>query len=110
MIVTPALTIIADIVGVLGGLVVGVTTLDLSVAGYFSETRKAMELWDIEHGVCKSVIFALAIGLIACQQGFAASGGAEGVGKRTTSTVVISLFAIVLFDALFTMIFRFFGL
>jgi phospholipid/cholesterol/gamma-HCH transport system permease protein len=82
----------------------------LSVQGYLTETRKAMELWDVEHGVCKSVIFALAIGLIACQQGFAAQGGAEGVGRRTTSTVVTSLFSIVVLDALFTMIFRFFGL
>lgn len=110
MLVAPALTMIADIIGVLGGLVVGITSLDLTVQGYIIETKKAMELWDVEHGVIKSVIFALAIGLIACQQGFAASGGAEGVGKRTTSTVVTSLFAIVVLDALFTMIFRFFGL
>ena len=110
MIVTPLLTAVGDIIGLAGGLVVGVTTLDLSVRGYFNETQKAMTLWDVEHGLCKSVIFAMTIGLIACQQGFAASGGAEGVGKRTTSTVVTSLFSIVVLDALFTMIFRFFGL
>ena len=110
MIIAPMLTVIADIIGVLGGLVVGVTSLDLNVHGYFIETRKAMELWDVEHGIIKSVVFALAIGLIACQQGFAASGGAEGVGQRTTSTVVTSLFTIVVLDAVFTMTFRFFGL
>jgi len=44
--------------------------------------------------------------LIACQQGFAAEGGAEGVGKRTTSTVVTSLFMLVIVDAAFTVIFR----
>ncbi len=110
MIVVPALTIIGDFIGVLGGLFVGVTSLDITVQGYLLETRKAMELWDIQHGLIKSLAFALAIGLISCQQGFAASGGAEGVGRRTTSTVVTSLFAIVVLDALFTIVFRFFGL
>lgn len=110
MIVAPMLTMIADIVAVLGGLLVGVTSLDLSVHGYLIETRKAMELWDVEHGLWKSLAFALATGLIASQQGFAAAGGAEGVGRRTTSTVVASLFAIVVLDALFTIVFRMFGL
>ncbi|MBX3225957.1 MAG: MlaE family lipid ABC transporter permease subunit [Labilithrix sp.] len=110
MIVTPLLTVIGDIIGVLGGLFVAVTSLDITPRGYLIETQKAMELWDVQHGVCKSFAFALAIGLIACQQGFAASGGAEGVGRRTTSTVVASLFALVVLDALFTVVFRFFGL
>jgi phospholipid/cholesterol/gamma-HCH transport system permease protein len=58
----------------------------------------------------KSAAFALAIGLIACQQGFATSGGAKGVGERTTATVVTSLFAIVLIDAAFTVFFRAVGI
>jgi len=56
----------------------------------------------------KSGIFAVAIALIACQQGFAARGGAESVGRRTTSTVVTCLFALVLLDALFTVCLRIF--
>jgi phospholipid/cholesterol/gamma-HCH transport system permease protein len=108
--VTPMLTVIADIVAVVGGLIVAMWSLDLSANGYFIETKKAMELWDVEHGLVKSVAFALAIGLVACQQGFATSGGAEGVGRRTTATVVISLFVIVVLDALFTIVFRVFGL
>lgn len=110
LIVTPFLTLIADLVGVLGGLVVGVTSLDLTAQGYLIETKKAVELWDVQHGVIKSFAFALAISLIACQQGFSASGGAEGVGRRTTSTVVTCLFALVLIDALFTIVFRMFDL
>jgi phospholipid/cholesterol/gamma-HCH transport system permease protein len=57
-----------------------------------------------------SLAFAIAIGLIACEQGFAASGGPQGVGRRTTSTVVTSLFAIVALDAGITLLYRFFGL
>ena len=106
MIVVPLLTMIGNFVGVLGGLVVGSTSLDIGVTAYLNETRSAVKLWDIGTGLIKSAAYAGAVSLIACQQGFATSGGAEGVGKRTTSTVVISLFAIVLIDALLTVVFR----
>lgn len=106
VLVVPILTIIADFVGVGGGLLVGVINLDLTAHGYLIETVHSVKGWDVVTGLLKSIAFAVAIALIACQQGFAASGGAEGVGKRTTSTVVTSLFAIVIIDALFTVIFR----
>jgi phospholipid/cholesterol/gamma-HCH transport system permease protein len=109
LLVLPALTIIGDVVGVLGGLFVAVTSLDVSMHAYFIETTISVQLWDVEHGLIKSVAFALAIALIACQQGFAASGGAEGVGRRTTSTIVTSLFALVILDALLTVTFRLLG-
>jgi phospholipid/cholesterol/gamma-HCH transport system permease protein len=106
LLVVPVLTLIADFVGIAGGLVVGITDLDLTTQGYLVETLKAVHGWDVVTGLMKSVVFSVAIALIACQQGFAATGGAEGVGKRTTSTVVTSLFALVLIDAFFTAIFR----
>lgn len=109
LVVVPILTLVADFIGVSGGLAVAVTDLDLTTQGYFIETMRSVVGWDIVTGLIKSVVFAIAIALIACQQGFAASGGAEGVGKRTTSTVVTSLFALVVIDALFTVIFRMFG-
>jgi phospholipid/cholesterol/gamma-HCH transport system permease protein len=106
VLVVPFLTLIADFIGIAGGLAVGVTDLDLTTQGYMIETLKSVQTWDVVTGLLKSVVFAIAIGLIACQQGFAASGGAEGVGKRTTSTVVTSLFALVIIDAAFTVTFR----
>jgi len=109
LLVVPLLTLIADFIGITGGLVVGVTDLDLTTRGYLIETLKAVHGWDVLTGLIKSVVFSVAIALIACQQGFAASGGAEGVGKRTTSTVVTTLFALVVIDALFTALFRAFG-
>ena len=110
MLVMPVLTLLGDLVGVLGGLVVGMTTLNLTFSGYLSETVKALTVWDVLSGTIKSVVFALAISLISCQQGFATTGGAEGVGKRTTASVVSSLFALIVIDAGFTMFFHFFGL
>ena len=106
VLVVPVLTLLGDFIGIAGGLAVGVTDLQLTTQGYMIETMKAVQTMDIATGLIKSGVFAITIGLIACQQGFAASGGAEGVGKRTTSTVVTSLFALVMIDALFTVTFR----
>ena len=106
LVVVPILTLVGDLVGIAGGAVVAVTSLDLTLTGYVSETRKAVQMLDLETGLLKSFVFGLAIALIACQKGFATSGGAEGVGRRTTSTVVTSLFALVIIDAVFTVVFR----
>ncbi len=110
VLVVPVLTLIADIVGILGGLLVAVTSLGLSPRGYLNETRATLTAWDVESGILMSAAFALVIGLIACEQGFSATGGAQGVGRRTTKTVVASLFAIVLLDAAFTVFYRAFGM
>lgn len=110
MLVMPLLTLLGDAVGMLGGLVVGLGTLDLTLVGYLNETQKALGLWDVFSGTLKSVVFAMVISLIACQQGLATSGGAQGVGKRTTSAVVSILFALILADAAFTVVFHAFNL
>jgi phospholipid/cholesterol/gamma-HCH transport system permease protein len=110
LIVVPLLSLLADVAGVLGGLVVGVTNLDLTVRGYLNQTARVVSLWDISSGIVKSMVFAFAVALIACQQGLATSGGAEGVGRRTTSTVVISMFTLILIDAVMTVFFRMAGL
>jgi phospholipid/cholesterol/gamma-HCH transport system permease protein len=110
VLVVPVLTVLADVAGVLGGLVVAVTSLGLPARGYFNEMRSTLAAWDVQSGLVLSVAFAIAIGLIACEQGFAASGGPQGVGRRTTSTVVTSLFAIVLLDAGITVLYRSYGL
>ncbi len=110
LLVVPVLTVLADFVGMLGGLVVAVTSLGLTPRTYLNELRSSLTPWDVQSGIVLSAAFALAIGLIACEQGFAASGGPEGVGRRTTSAVVTSLFAIVFLDAGITVLFRAFGL
>jgi phospholipid/cholesterol/gamma-HCH transport system permease protein len=108
--VLPILTLLGDLVGILGGLLVGVVNLDLTITGYLNQTQRAMVPWDVFQGLIKSAVFALAIGLISCAQGLATTGGAEGVGRRTTSAVVMSLFALILIDAAFTLAFHTLGL
>lgn len=106
LLVMPILTLLGDLVGLSGGLVVGITSLDLTLLGYLNETQRALHVWDVFQGVVKCAFFAVAIGIVACQQGLSTSGGAEGVGRRTTASVVISLFALILVDAGFTVLFH----
>lgn len=110
MVVMPLLTLLADSVGILGGLVVGVVSLDLTPVSFFTQLQDAVSLADVFSGVSKSVLLGLAIALISCQQGLATSGGAEGVGRRTTAAVVTTLFALVLLDAVFTIFFQAVGI
>jgi phospholipid/cholesterol/gamma-HCH transport system permease protein len=110
VLVVPLLTLLADAVGIAGGLIVGAVILDITPTAYWIETLSAVKPWDVWSGVAKSVVFAGAIGLIACQQGLATSGGAEGVGRRTTSAVVSILFSLILLDAVFTILFGALGL
>ena len=110
LIIAPLLTFLADGVGIIGGLLVGKWTLDITPKAYWIETLSAIKPWDIWSGALKSVVFGAAIALIACQQGLATSGGAEGVGRRTTSAVVMILFALILLDAVFTLVFGALGL
>lgn len=100
----PLLTLLADAVGIAGGALVAVTQLDLTAAAFFTELRQAVQLSDVLSGLAKSVVFAAAIAIIACQQGLATSGGAEGVGRRTTGAVVMILFVLILIDAVFTVL------
>lgn len=106
MLTMPMLTLLANVLGILGGLCVGVFSLDLTVVAYFIQLQKAVKLWDLYSGLIKASAFGLAIAMIACQQGLATSGGAEGVGRRTTAAVVSILFTLIVIDAIFTVFFR----
>jgi phospholipid/cholesterol/gamma-HCH transport system permease protein len=110
LLVAPLLTLLADGVGILGGLLVGVLSLDITPMAYWGETLKVVKPWDVFSGLLKSGAFAGAIALISCQQGLATSGGAEGVGRRTTSAVVSILFALIMLDAVFTVVLGAMGL
>jgi phospholipid/cholesterol/gamma-HCH transport system permease protein len=105
MLVAPALTLLADAIGIAGGVLVASASLDVTPAAFITELQQVMVPWDVISGLIKSVVFSGTLGIIACQQGLSTGGGAEGVGRQTTSAVVISLFALILLDALFTVLF-----
>jgi phospholipid/cholesterol/gamma-HCH transport system permease protein len=109
VIVVPLLTLFSDIFAIAGGLIVGITMLDLTSGAYMSQTIKTLTLFDVFWGLLKSGVFAFLIAWIGCLRGFQARGGAAAVGRATTSAVVSSIFLIILTDALFSVILRYWG-
>jgi phospholipid/cholesterol/gamma-HCH transport system permease protein len=107
MLVVPVLTLYADFFGVVGGLVVGVLGLDLTVYTYVQETMKVISIMDIVKSLIKSVVFAVLIAGIGCQRGFQVRGGAEAVGASTTSAVVAAIFLIIVMDSAFAILFTY---
>lgn len=99
------LAVISDTVAVLAGLVMGITVLDLPVRVYIENTLNQVGPRDFLTGVFKAGIFGLLIGLIACGNGLRVTGGAAGVGRATTNTVVQSVVAVIFADLIFTGIF-----
>ncbi len=99
--VVPLLAVFADVLGILGGLLVALSRLELTSRSYFIECQAALAPRDIILGVAKSVTFALAASVIACQRGLSTRGGAEGVGRATTNAVVVMIVAVIGLDAVF---------
>ena len=107
LIMLPCLTIMADLAGIFGGFLVGVFNLKLNAYRYISFSFVFLTWKDVWTGLVKSVAFATAISMVACYVGLDTRGGAEGVGKATTISVVISFIMIVIIDCLLTGIFFF---
>lgn len=96
----PMLTIITDFVGVVGGYMVGVRLLGINPGVYIGRTIDFVQVNDIFTGLSKSLVFGLITSLVACYQGFYTSGGAEGVGRAATSSVVLASVMILISDYL----------
>ena len=109
VVAVPCLTIIADVVAIIGGFMVGVGYLGLGFDVYMNNTLLYLTSADILTGLVKAVFFALIISMVGCYQGFSVRGGAEGVGRRTTASVVISIFLVILSDTFFTALTYFVG-
>lgn len=97
LICIPILTLIANFVGIVGGLLIAVYRLGIPQTTYLNEIQ-ALTWKEGTHGLAKSFVFAGIITLISCYKGFTCEGGAEGVGKATTSAVVISMVLILVCD------------
>lgn len=99
------LAVIADVIGVLGGFLTAVFVLGVSPATYISATQDAVVMKDFITGLVKAGVFGVLISMIACYEGLNVTGGAVGVGRATTSTVVKSIVALIATDAVFTAVF-----
>jgi phospholipid/cholesterol/gamma-HCH transport system permease protein len=92
----PVLVLIADIIGVFGGYIVGVHRLDFNAASYLKNTFQFLEPIDVISGLVKAAVFGFIIALMGCYHGFNSSGGAQGVGRATTNAVVSALILILI--------------
>jgi phospholipid/cholesterol/gamma-HCH transport system permease protein len=90
-IMLPALTIIGDFLGLIGGYVVGCILLNLTTGSVFwTSAYQALDFRDVAQGLIKPVVFAMLIALVGCHYGMSTSGGTQGVGRSTTQAVVTS--------------------
>lgn len=105
----PALTIFSMAVGIVGGLVIGIWYLDLAPGAYWGEVGLALGLIDAAQGLGKSLVFSWIVVLVSTYQGLHISGGAVGVGRSTTTSVVSSIFLIIVADSIITTAFTVLG-
>lgn len=99
------LTVMADLVGVFGGYLCATLKLGLNGALYIDATRAALRLSDYGTGLLKAAVFGLIVAMLACYEGLNVRGGAEGVGRATTTTVVKSIVGLIAADVIFATIF-----
>lgn len=99
------LAVLADVVGVLGGLFTAVLAAGLNARQYLHDTFVAIDLLDFGTGLVKACVFGVIISTLACHLGLRVTGGATGVGNATTRTVVYTIVALITVDLLFTTVF-----
>jgi phospholipid/cholesterol/gamma-HCH transport system permease protein len=109
IIALPLLTFFADMMGLLGGGIMSVLLVDVSFAEYWRRLNDAVKFSSFAVGMIKAPVFALLISLVGCFEGLRVSGSAESVGRLTTRSVVEGIFLVIIFDALFSILFSYLG-
>ena len=110
LIMLPLLTIWANLMGILGGMLVGVLVLDIGLLEYLIQTQESMGLGDLSVGLVKSFIFAFVIALSGCMRGLQSGRNSSAVGHATTSAMVTAILLIVIWDAVTTILFNRLGI
>jgi phospholipid/cholesterol/gamma-HCH transport system permease protein len=94
----PVLVLIADIIGVFGGFLVGTYKLNFNPEAYLNRTEQYLQAMDVISGLVKAAVFGFIIALMGCYHGYHSRGGAEGVGQATTHAVVSASILILIFN------------
>jgi phospholipid/cholesterol/gamma-HCH transport system permease protein len=106
IIALPLLTVFADVTGIIGGMIMARSKLDVSFDVFIGRLGDAVSLSSFLTGIIKAPVFAAIIALVGCFQGFQVGGSADSVGRQTTLSVVQSIFLVILTDALFSVVFN----
>jgi phospholipid/cholesterol/gamma-HCH transport system permease protein len=110
LIMLPLLTLWADALAILGGMMVGVWVLDISLIEYLIQTQDSMGWSDLAVGMVKSLLFAIVIAMSGCLRGLQSGRNSSAVGHATTSAMVTAILLIVIWDAISTLIFNQLGI
>ena len=102
LVTMPMLVIVADIIGVFGGYLVGVYRFDFNPTAYLTNTEQYLETRDVVSGLVKAGVFGLIVALMGCYHGYYSQGGAQGVGQATTNAVVSASVLILVSDYMLT--------
>jgi phospholipid/cholesterol/gamma-HCH transport system permease protein len=105
VIALPLLTVFADVLGVLGGMIMARAQLGVGFEEFLDRLVKAVSMTSYLIGIGKAPVFAAIIAMVGCFQGFRTQGGADSVGRQTTRAVVQSIFLVIVADALFSVAF-----
>ena len=106
----PMLTLYADVVGMLGGMVVGMFVMDFSFHHYIEQTQTSLNsMWDIYSGLAKTIVFGGIIGMVGCNKGLNCGNDSAALGQAVTSAVVTSITLIVVADAFFEVFYSMMG-
>jgi len=105
VIALPALVVVADILGVMGGFIVSTASLGFNATTYLTNTMNFMRTEDVVSGLVKAAVFGFVIALLGCYQGYNSRGGAQGVGAATTNAVVSASILILALDYVLTELF-----
>jgi len=103
MLMMPLLCLYADLMGILGGMIVGIFMLDLNVMEYFLETQRAVTLNNLWIGLFHSIVFGVLVALAGCLRGIQCGRSASAVGNATTSAVVTGIVSIIVATAIITL-------
>jgi phospholipid/cholesterol/gamma-HCH transport system permease protein len=106
----PLLSVFADIMGVLGGMILAKLQLGLGFAPFIDRLQEALSFQSFIIGIVKVPVFAMIIALIGCFQGFRVQGSAASVGHHTTMSVVQSIFLVIVADAQFSVLYSWLGI
>lgn len=109
-VMTPLLALYANMLGMVGGLLVAAAILKIPAAGYWVQLQTAVDLSDVTSGMIKAVTFGGIVGLSGCLRGLQSDRSAMGVGQATTSAVVTSILLLIVADAIFAVVFNMLGI
>lgn len=102
MLITPLLAVASDLIGILGGMVIGVTQVGMTPTYYYTLTIKYLTLRDVLPGIGKTSVFGLIVGLVGCFHGYNTEHGTFGVGQSTKTAVVVAILLILVSDVFLT--------